>query len=498
MKRQSIKIIGSFGVLSCGTILSKIIVDSGFFLKSEREFPSLIKGGEHSFLIDFSSEEIFSNSKRFDYLCDLDKSEIIFKGKKVVNNDENTKVLNSFIVGAMVKLLNFDIKGSLKVLNNFFRDKNSKENEKAFMNGFNSVKTKQKLFCGGKCLNAQKQSLKKTLINGNEAIALGAMNSGLELYFSYPMSPATSVSDYLPDNKILKLLNNDEISAVSMCLGAMYAGKNAMTATSSGGFDLMTETISASAMMEIPLVVVLSQRPGPGTGLPTWDSQDNINLAIFGGHGDYPKAVLAVSDADSGINILTSAFKIAKNHQVPVIVLTQKSISESYYVLNKKYKKEITPFAKTVKIVNADEHNESGIALNAGKDVEKAVVKRMSKLKNMQKDLPKAFSYGEKNAELSFVCYGSSKGAIVDAINNYEGKKINMLNLETLWPIDKIALKKFFSENKKVVMVEQNFSGQMRRIIEGETNHKFWKSLNKFDGKAFSFEDIIKFINENI
>jgi 2-oxoglutarate/2-oxoacid ferredoxin oxidoreductase subunit alpha len=196
------------------------------------------------------------------------------------------------------------------------------ENLKFFDKGFESLDFKENSITKKNILNK-----KFSIFNGNEAISTGSELAGLTHYFAYPMSPATSVVNYFDKKKVFQLICSDEISAVSMCLGAMYAGKNALTATSSGGFDLMTETISASAVMEIPLVVVLSQRPGPGTGLPTWDSQDNINIAVFGGHGDFPRSVLCVSDAESAIRIMPIAFKIAKKHKVPC----NSSYSKKYF-----------------------------------------------------------------------------------------------------------------------------------------------------------------------
>ncbi len=491
--RISVKITGSGGVLSAGEIFLKILNRVGFFVKAEREFPSLIKGGVHNFLIDFSDEEIFSNSRKSDVTCDFENLKLSALEKNITMPNDLGKSKNSAFIGALCAIFNFDKKICKKTLSDYYK-KFKKENLSAFELGFNKVDSSKMSFK----LKGLSIFQKQKIINGNEALAIGAYKAGLTHYFAYPMSPATSIFDYLP-NTVHKMISADEISAVSMCLGAMYSGKNAMTATSSGGFDLMTETISASGMMEIPLVVVLAQRPGPGTGLPTWDSQDNINLAVYGGHGDFPKAVLSVSDAESAISIMPKAFMLAKKHRIPVIVLTQKSIAESYYLHSPDTKKDIYKFLKTEKAVNADEHDIYGNSIEGGMLAEKSVLKRMAKIKNVLKDMPKNAIFGPNKADISFVATGSVVGAIKDAVKilSEKGVKANLLEITSIWPLDIKGIQEFFSKNKKIVMVEQNFSGQLGGLIEKESGVKFFKMFNKFDGVSFSFEDILRFYNES-
>lgn len=491
--RISVKITGSGGVLSSGQIFLQILNKVGFFVKAEREFPSLIKGGVHNFFIDFGDEEIFSNSRKNDVTCDFENLKLFAFGKKISIPEDLGKSKNTAFIGALCAVFNFDKKLCKKIVSDYFK-KFKEENLVAFDLGFKKVdSSKMSLNIKGS-LVFQKQKI----VNGNEAVAIGAFKSGLSHYFAYPMSPATSIIDYLPES-VKKMISADEISAVSMCLGAMYSCKNAMTSTSSGGFDLMTETISASGMMEIPLVIVLAQRPGPGTGLPTWDSQDNINLAVYGGHGDFPKAVLSVSDAANAISIMPKAFMIAKKHQIPVIVLTQKSIAESYYSANYEIKKEIYKFLKTDKLVNADEHDMFGKSIEGGEVSKRSVEKRMKKMKSILKDLPKNHIFGPKKADISFVATGSAVGAVIDAINilKERGVNTNLLIMESVWPIDKKAVTLFFEENKKVVMVEQNFSGQLGKLIESEADVKFHDRLLKYDGISFSYEDILNFYDES-
>jgi 2-oxoglutarate/2-oxoacid ferredoxin oxidoreductase subunit alpha len=156
--------------------------------------------------------------------------------------------------------------------------------------------------------------------------------------------------------------------------------------------------------------------------------------------------------------------------------------------------KDIFPFSKNLDIVNADEHNELGEALNAGAEVQKVVLKRMKKEKQILKDSPKPIFYGSRDALNSIVCYGKTKGAVIDAINILGKSKLNMLCIESIWPIDVSLVSKFLKNAKRSIILEQNYSGQLKRIIEAETGLKIDETYNKFDGRAFSFEDILTFL----
>lgn len=162
---------------------------------------------------------------------------------------------------------------------------------------------------------------------------MGAIHAGVRTYFAYPMSPSSSILGYFaktaPKTGVVVRQVEDEISAIQMSLGSMYAGTRSMTATSGGGFDLMTETISLSGMTEVPCVVAIAQRPGPATGLPTWTAQGDLMLSIYAGHGEFARIVIGVSDPVSAFELTQHAFNLAEVYQVPVIILTEKLISEN-------------------------------------------------------------------------------------------------------------------------------------------------------------------------
>jgi hypothetical protein len=175
---------------------------------------------------------------------------------------------------------------------------------------------------------------KKILIDGNTALALWAIHAGVRCYYAYPMSPSSSILTYFADSAqqtwIVVKQAEDEITAIQMCLGSMYAWARALTATSWGWFDLMTETISLSGMTEVPLVCIIAQRPWPATWLPTRTAQADLQLAIHAGHGEFARIVIAISDQESGFHLIQEAFDLAEQFQVPVMVLTEKVIAENY------------------------------------------------------------------------------------------------------------------------------------------------------------------------
>jgi 2-oxoglutarate/2-oxoacid ferredoxin oxidoreductase subunit alpha len=170
-------------------------------------------------------------------------------------------------------------------------------------------------------------------IDGNSAICLGALQAGCRAHYQYPMSPSTTVlttfATWADKTGMLVKQAEDEITAIQMALGSMHTGTRAMTATSGGGFDLMTETISLAGMIETPVVCVIVQRPGPATGLPTWTGQADLNLAIHSGHGEYGKLVIACSDVQSCYENIQHAFDLADKFQIPVMLLSEANIGMS-------------------------------------------------------------------------------------------------------------------------------------------------------------------------
>jgi 2-oxoglutarate ferredoxin oxidoreductase subunit alpha len=372
-------------------------------------------------------------------------------------------------------------------------------------------------------------------LDGNTALGLGAIQAGVRAYYAYPMSPASTILSYLAEvshetGMVVKQAE-DEITAAQMSLGSMFMGTRAFTATSGGGFDLMTETVSLAGMTETPLVIVLAQRPGPATGLPTWTAQADLLLAIHSGHGEYPKVVLACSDTSSCYEQIQHAFNLAEQYQCVVIVLTEKVIAEALMMvdpfthgtipierglvdtkegLQKVYSEEryaLTPTGVSKRwlpgstkmhyYANGDEHWVDGSLTEEADHAAAMMEKRMRKEITILKALPEPAVHGvAKNANLSVVGWGSTKGVMEDVIRWYKkrGVAINYLHYDVVSPIKTTRLKQFFAENSNVCLLEGNYRGQLGGLIEHATGLRFADRLLKYDGRPFFFEEVIGWI----
>jgi 2-oxoglutarate/2-oxoacid ferredoxin oxidoreductase subunit alpha len=226
--------------------------------------------------------------------------------------------------------------------NNNTNDRHLEHSERSSVVGLNeSIVKKDKLssntgmgsFASLKMTNTPPLPPNHIFIDGNSAICLGALQAGCRAHYQYPMSPSTTVlttfASWADKTGMLVKQAEDEITAIQMALGSMHTGTRAMTATSGGGFDLMTETISLAGMIETPMVCVIVQRPGPATGLPTWTGQADLNLAIHSGHGEYGKLVIACSDVQSCYENIQHAFDLAEKFQIPVMLLSEANIGMS-------------------------------------------------------------------------------------------------------------------------------------------------------------------------
>jgi len=309
----------------------------------------------------------------------------------------------------------------------------------------------------------------------------------------------------------------------------MFAGARTMIATAGGGFDLMTETVSLSAITETPFMCVIAQRPGPATGLPTWTSSSDLNIAVYAGHGEYTRLVLAASDIESCYLLTQVGLNFAEKYQIPVLLLTEKQIAESFFQVDKmpeaieiqrhiisdqeaqNVKSEdrfavtesgISPRwlpgqSESVYKANSDEHTGDG-SLTEEADLAWAMYnKRLRKEDTLLQELPEPIVYGDSNPDISFVGWGSVKNTILDVIDclsEFTDKKIAYIHYEYVYPIKTKAFKDFAKNSKRLVLIENNATGQLGQIITAKTEIPFWEKLLKCDGRPFFIEDIIEFI----
>ena len=364
---------------------------------------------------------------------------------------------------------------------------------------------------------------KQIVISGNEAIALGAISAGLQFASIYPMTPISNILHVLAPlqekyNFIYKQ-PEDEISAITMAIGASFAGARAMTASAGGGFCLMTEGYGLAAITETPLVIIEGMRGGPATGLPTWTEQGDLRFVLHAHQGEFPRIVLAAGDAEEAYHLTMQAFNLADKYQTPIIIVVDKQICESgfsnapFNIENYKlsrgkfttkkqsnYKRyelskdgislRSVPGSGNQIVANSDEHNELGYSNDEAKNRIDQMNKRMQKLATCAKeDMPAPKLFGPKNADLTIVSWGSNKGAILEALNNFNN--VNFLHLAWISPFPTEAVKKVLSKAKRVLNIECNSTAQMAGLIKEKTGIEIKNNLLKYNGRPFFPEEII-------
>ena len=368
------------------------------------------------------------------------------------------------------------------------------------------------------------------LINGNNAIALGAIAGGLDFYSAYPMTPATSVMTYLSkkqkDVGIVVDQAEDEISAINFAIGASYAGARAMTGSSGGGFSLMVESLGFAGIAEIPLVVIDSQRPGPATGLPTRTEQSDLSFILTASHGEFPRIVLCARNAEDAFTQTIKALNLADKYQTVVFLLTDQYTADSnvtipMYDLNKVKierhilsEKDIVPSEEykrykvtesgiserlipgkskdQVVIVDSDEHTESGHITEEAEVRNAQMEKRFRKFTSIEDDLEEPEYFGDEDIDLLLVGWGSTYGALKDAVKllNDKGIKTGALSFGDIYPLPKKKLIEYKNKAKKIVNVEQNFTGQLGKLITQETGILMDSSILKYDGRQIIGSEI--------
>ncbi|MEM2175412.1 MAG: 2-oxoacid:acceptor oxidoreductase subunit alpha [Candidatus Micrarchaeia archaeon] len=369
-----------YGIMTTGFIFGKSFVRAGFFAFDTNEYPSLIRGGHNTYTVRISDEPIYSHNKKIDVLVALNdftlkkhKDEVRKDGYIIY--DENSVSLNETIknvnlipvpltqiaienggqnimrnnvaLGASFALTNVDVNFLFDVIREIFKEKKGENVSSLNMNvakaGYEYVKQN---FPTIKKIEAKLcKKGKRMYINGNEAIAIGAIKAGCKFYAAYPMTPASSILHYLAskeyDYNIIVKQTEDEIAAVHMAIGASFAGVRAMTGTSGGGFALMTEALGLAAMTETPLVIVLAQRPGPSTGMPTHTEQSDLRFVMHASNGEFPRVVIAPGDPIECFYETFNAFNIAEKYQLPVIILTDKFLAESHFTIDPFFTKNL-------------------------------------------------------------------------------------------------------------------------------------------------------------
>jgi 2-oxoglutarate ferredoxin oxidoreductase subunit alpha len=467
-------------------LVGEALVPRGYYVFMSRDYESVIRGGHNFNVLTFSDKETRSNDSEIDILVcfddntekihrkNLKKSGILLKGSSE----------NMYYAGKIFKILGFKfelLEEQLKKLRNF--DENLKNAKKGYEEEKKTIKI------------SSTREKKTYFYNGSQGIAMGSIKSGLDLYYAYPMTPATpllfELASLQEKNNFITIELENEIAVINAAIGSAATGAKSMVGTSGGGFDLMTEALSFAGQAEIPLVCYLASRPGPSTGVATYTSQGDLNLARHCGHGEFFRLVLAPGTPDEAQELVSQAFYFTQKYKTQAIVLSDKHLAESFFTLE--HEPRIIKSEKSTKLIrySSYEHTGTGEATENAEIIKKNVERRLKKAREIEKEAQKFAQYkvyGKKDSKNLIIGWGSTKGAILDAIEGLDAKFLQILYLEPF--SEKIAdeLKKA----KKIVIVENNSTSQLSQLVAEKTGI-FIEDKNKilrYDGRPFLSDEL--------
>jgi 2-oxoglutarate ferredoxin oxidoreductase subunit alpha len=427
--------------------------------------------------------------------------------RKLVSDARRGK--NMFALGILCSIYSFDLQLAREQIARTFGKKNQSvidSNIRLLEAGF---KWSESNLDFKYRIPAVKATEPQIVVNGNTALALGVLASGMEVCAMYPITPATSASHYLSDvfEKVGGVVHQaeDEIAACSFAIGASYAGKCAVTITSGPGFSLKQEAIGLAVMGEIPLVVINVQRGGPSTGQPTKAEQGDLMTAIFGSHGDAPKVVMAASTIEDCFYSVATARKIAETFNMVVVLLTDANLATSQQPFARPKFNEawIAPPVDQSAVPEGARpydwdattglarrfipgqpngmHTLTGLAHDRASHVaydpeinQEAIHNRSLKLAALQKTLKTPPVFGDPEGDLLAIGWGSTKGAIEEAVEQLrlEGRKVSSLHLTFLQPLPS-GLKEIMQRFKKVMTIEGNWCDRPEDRIIDENNRRY-------------------------
>jgi 2-oxoglutarate/2-oxoacid ferredoxin oxidoreductase subunit alpha len=437
---------------------------------------------------------------------------------------------NMVAIGATSAVLNLDIHVFEEVVQEIFGKKGAQvvaKNMDAIKAGYDYMK--KQLVDGVEIMELEKADGKKRMFMiGNDAIALGAVAAGCRFMAAYPITPASEIMEYLikklPALGGTVIQTEDEIAACTMAIGANYAGVRTITASAGPGLSLKMEAIGLSGITETPLVVVDTQRGGPSTGLPTKQEQSDLMAMIYGTHGEIPKIVMAPSTVEEAFYDTTEAFNLAEEYQCPVIVLTDLQLSLGKQTVeplsmdkveirrgklvtneipeseNKAYFKryEVTADGVSPRVipgmkngihhVTGVEHDETGKPSESALNRNAQMDKRFRKIENIRFNTPVYKNAKHEDADILLVGFNSTRGVIEEAMVRLEneGLKVNHAHIRLIHPFPSDEVLPLVRSAKKVVVVENNATGQLANIMKMNVGHaeKIIKHL-KYDGNPF-------------
>ncbi|MFA5986354.1 MAG: 2-oxoacid:acceptor oxidoreductase subunit alpha [Parcubacteria group bacterium] len=556
------------GIQSVAHLLTHILKLQGFHVFATAEYMSRVRGGINSTTIRISSEKRDAFRSTIDLFVSLDprsfsfykhrfNDKTMFLGFRdaefcqdcvmevnfisIAQSIGGTLYANTVAAGAILGLIGADEKHAREYLRNFFVKKGKDiitKNQEALSRGFKMgahFAFSHDVHVAMKTKEAVKDDL---FMSGIDAVGFGALAAGVDFCVAYPMSPSTGLLTFLAQNSkecgAVVEQATDEIEAVNMALGASYAGARSIVTTSGGGFDLMCEAVSLAGMIETPITFHIGQRPGPATGLPTHTGQEDLNLVLHAGHGEFMRAIFAPGTPMQAYAVTAHALDIADKYQIPTFVLTDQYFVDALYKVEKNdfveqnnvkhiiettrdYKRYaltengvsergVPGFGDGLVCVDGDEHDETGRITEDTRGIhmhmaEKRLFKRRALLEEVML-LPEVITQktttgrSKKSGKKLIVCWGSTRNTVVEAVSEAGNQDMTVVHFVQLFPLDKKKIKKIFAKAEKVIVVENNATGQFAHLLTQECDIAIDKTILKWNGEPFNVEELVEQIKK--
>ena len=571
---MTIKIGGEagMGVESGGAGLVKALSRGGLYVFALQDYMSRIRGGHNFFQIRVSTQELYSFSDDVHLLLaftkdciERHKNELVKNGAIIYDEAlgydaaEITKLgvkacpiplskiateigghrimTNTCALGATAGITGYDFGRIKDIIEHNFKKKGDEVIAKNIAVAKAGYDAAHDLYAKGfefklETVNTD-PAKRRMVLHGNQAIGLGAISGGCKFISAYPMTPATSIFEYITSksNKygIVSKQTEDELAAILFAIGANHAGVRAMTCTSGGGFSLMVEALGFASITETPLVIAEVQRGGPSTGLPTRTEQPDLEFVIFCSQGETPRIVIAPSTIEECFEAGWRAFNLAEKYQCPVIIMSDtylssqlRNVDKSHFditgvkvdrgeLLTDKQLDKITDYKRHaftesgispraipghrngVYVTTSDEHTEYGYAVEDSETRIKMMDKRMHKYDAILQEMRAPEMYGDKDAEITFICWGSTYGAVREAVDTLRKNKTkaNLLKFVDIWPFPEEKARPLLEKAKYLITVENNYTAQLANVIRRCTSIEVDAKILKYDGRPFSPEEIL-------
>ncbi len=559
------------GVISTGDFLVQAAARAGFNVMTFKTFPAEIKGGHAVFQARFSRDKLWTHGDEIDVLLAFNEEafekhydEIAHGGMMLFDSGEFTPThqrddvthhavplstiakdelkfaLGKNVVAVGVAAALFGL--SQEVIESFIREKFERKGDDVVQKNLQAL-TAGQTYLREHLPNVDKYTIhpnpkegQSLVLNGNAALALGALQAGLKNYFGYPITPASEVMEFLapqlPKVGGVLVQAEDEIAAMGMCLGSSYMGTPVMTATSGPGLSLMVEMIGLAAMAELPVVIVDVQRGGPSTGLPTKHEQSDLFLAAFGGHGDAPRLVLAPTSVEDCFYTTIAAFNLAEKYQMPVIVLSDQTLAtrtESVprfdlgrvpvqgrlhytpgqngdtYLRYAPGENGVSPMSVPGQpggryVATGLEHGEAASPKYDPQTHIRMTEKRFRKQAAAVAEFPEPERYGDPNAEIGLIGWGSTFGFLcraVERLRDENGLAVEALAPKGLFPVPTHQLAPFLKGKKRLLVAEVNYQAQFTQLLRAAFPVPFEPVLC-YGGVPFKVSQIVDAVRQEV